>query len=309
MNIRQLKDIYKWGLRKAFVLGQHLGFDILPRHFYSEIPDIRALRKDQSWRAPFSMTGVRGVGFEQQLDFVRSCMTPAVTAHLARTDVYKAACDENGEIGFGRVEADILFAFVASHRPAYIFQIGCGVSTALCVAAARFAGYAPVITCVEPYPTKLLNGLAAEGTIRLIRSGAQALDMSAIDALGNDGLFFVDSSHALGPAGEVSRIILEMLPRLKSGGRIHFHDILFPYDYTRNILASGLFFPHESILLHGFLTFNARFSILASCSMLHYGSRQKLQELLPNYSPAPDDHGLGVGEGDFPSSIYIQVTG
>ena len=146
------------------------------------------------------------------------------------------------------------------------------------------------------------------GVARLIRSGAQALDMSAIDALGNDGLFFVDSSHALGPAGEVSRIILEMLPRLKSGGRVHFHDILFPFDYTRNILASGLFFPHESVLLHGFLAFNARFSILASCSMLHYGSRQKLQELLPNYSPAPDDHGLGAGKGDFPSSIYIQVT-
>ena len=52
MNIRQLKDMYKWGLRKAFVLGQHLGFDILPRHFYSEIPDVRALRKDQSWKAP-----------------------------------------------------------------------------------------------------------------------------------------------------------------------------------------------------------------------------------------------------------------
>ena len=68
------------------------------------------------------------------------------------------------------MEADVLFAFVASQRPANIFQIGCGVSTALCLAAARFAGYTPRITCVEPYPTALLSRLAAEGRVELIHA-------------------------------------------------------------------------------------------------------------------------------------------
>ena len=39
-----LRVLYKRVLRKVFEAGQHLGFDILPRHFYSEIPDIRVLR-------------------------------------------------------------------------------------------------------------------------------------------------------------------------------------------------------------------------------------------------------------------------
>ena len=37
---RHLKEAYKQALRKMFELGQFLGFDVLPRHFYSEIPDI-----------------------------------------------------------------------------------------------------------------------------------------------------------------------------------------------------------------------------------------------------------------------------
>jgi methyltransferase family protein len=308
MNLRNLKDLAKKGLHRSFVIGQRLGFDLLPRHFYSEIPDIRALREDSSWKAPFSMMGVSGAALEPQLAFVGSCVTPEITAHLIATDVYAAACRDNGSAGYGRVEADILFAFVASHRPAEIFQIGCGVSTALCVAAARYSGYSPRITCIEPYPTPMLIRLADEGSIRLERTRAQTLDISSLEALGEDTLFFVDSSHTLGPAGEVSRIVLEMLPRLKKGAVIHFHDIYFPYDYEPNILKEAVFFHHESALLQGFLTYNSRFSILASCSMLHYGAQEALRRLLPRYSPAPHDFGLCVGEGHFPSSTFIRVS-
>ena len=113
---------------------------------------------------------------------------------------------------------------------------------------------------------------------------------------------------ALGPAGEVSRIILEMLPRLKAGARVHFHDILFPFDYPRDILRQELFFAHESVLLQGFLTLNSRFSILASCSMLHYGAQGEFKALLANYLPAPIDAGLSIAGGHFPSSTYLQVT-
>jgi Methyltransferase domain len=308
MNTRKLKDIYKHFLRRAFEAGQHIGFDILPRHFYSAIPDIRSLKRNNLWKTPYSLVGVAGATLEPQLTFVRSCVTPEISAHLSGTDVHETACCENGEAGFGRIEADMLFAFVASQKPAEIFQIGCGVSTALCVAAARFAKYSPRITCVEPYPTPLLKRLAAEGSIQLIQNRVQEIDLSTIDSLPNDLLFFVDSTHTLGPAGEVSRIILEMLPRLKSGARVHFHDILFPYDYSRDILKETLFFWHESILLQAFLAYNSRFSILASCSMLHYGARRELQTLLSNYSPAPDDMGLSIGKGHFPSSIYLLVA-
>ena len=215
---RVLKNTLKVGVRKAFEGGQRFGFDVLPRHFYSEIPDIRALRESNHWRQPFSMVGIAGVAQEEQLAFVRACCSPDVVEDMHTEDLYARASIENGEIGYGPIEADFLYAFVRSKQPRQIFQIGCGVSTALCLMAAEAAGYTPEITCIDPYPTAYLKRLAEEGKITLVEQKVELIDLDRIEQLGDDLLFFVDSTHTLGPAGEVSRIILEMLPRLKQGG-------------------------------------------------------------------------------------------
>ncbi len=307
--MRAIKNLFKAALRKTFALGQRIGVDILPRHFYSEIPDLRSLRAETAWRQPFTMIGVAGMATETQLNFVRTCLPAELKNYLRDTDVHSAACAANGEQGYGSVEGDFLFAFVASQQPQEIFQIGCGVSTAICLAAAAHAGYHPKITCVEPHPSPFLKELAQRGVIRLIEKKAQELECATVEALGAGALMFVDSSHALGPAGEVSRIILELLPRLKPGTRVHFHDILFPYDYDRHILTGALFFQHESVLLHAFLAHNTRFSVQASFSFLHHTVPQELAGLLPRYKPAPHTDGLASGPGDFPSSTYLVVIG
>jgi len=305
--VRAIKNHLKSALRKTFELGQRVGVDILPRHFYSEIPDLRSLRTEAVWRQPFTMMGVAGMTTESQLNFVRTCLPAKLHNYLRGANVHEAACVANGEPGYGPVEADFLFAYIVTHQPREIFQIGCGVSTAICVAAAAHAGYQPTITCVEPYPTPLLKDLAARGKIRLLPTKAQELELAVIEALGPEAFLFVDSSHTLGPAGEVSRIILEWLPRLKPGARVHFHDILFPYDYDRNILAGALFFQHESVLLHAFLAHNQRFTVQVSLSFLHHLAGRELIGLLPRYQPAPHTQGLATGAGDFPSSTYLAV--
>lgn len=76
----------------------------------------------------------------------------------------------------------------------------------------------------------------------MIREKAQEIDLSIVENLGSSLLLFVDSTHTLGPVGEVTRIVLEMLPHLNSGAVAHFHDINYPYGYTRNVLDSALFF-------------------------------------------------------------------
>ena len=306
---KRLKRVSKLALRRCFEHGQRLGFDVLPRHFYSEIPAIHELRNSAHWKASYSMLGVGGAETDAQFRFVRECCSPSIVKIIRTNHIHAEASRRNGEEGFGPVEADFLYAVVAAKRPKQIFQIGCGVSTAVCLMAAEYAGYIPEVICVEPYPTTYLVQQARQGKIALIRQKAQLLGLDVIEALNQNLLFFVDSTHALGPAGEVSRIILEMLPRLKSGARVHFHDIGFPYDYDRHILDSTMFFQHESILLHAFLAYNSRFSILTSLSMLHYSSPQTLAEYLPNYRPAANDEGLSKGEGHFPSSTYLQVMG
>jgi predicted O-methyltransferase YrrM len=305
---RALKNLAARASAGMFHAGQRLGVDVLPRHFYSEIPDVRHLRRTTDWRKPYSLMGVAGANVDDQLAFVASTVSRR-GALPAGDDVYARACDANGEPGYGPVEADFLYAFVRAHQPRRIVQIGCGVSTALCLAAAADAGYRPEILAIDPFPTAYLQRLAADGTIALLAQPVESLRPDQVLHARAGDLFFVDSTHTLGPAGEVSRIILELLPRLEAGTFVHFHDIYFPYDYPGEALTTSLFFPHESVLLHAYLANNPSCAISASLSMLHHARPAELSALLPRYIPRLSTDGLAAGPGHFPSSTYLKVLG
>lgn len=295
-------------LRGAFVSGQRVGWDILPRHFYSEIPDIQRLHRTNAWKRPFSMAGVQGADLESQTDSLRSIVTPMMVARLSRGDIYSTACARNGEPGFGQIEAECLHAFVHSLRPRKIVQVGCGVSTAVCLQAASEVGYSPEIVCVEPFPGHFLRDAAAAGRIRLIEKPVEELaPQELMGDIENGDLFFVDSTHCLGPAGEATRLVLEFLPLLGTGAHAHFHDIYFPYDYSPDLLRSALFFHHESPLLHAFLHTNSRFKLSFALSYLHHRARSVIHDLFPSYDPCRNDAGIQIGSGHFPSSAYVTV--
>jgi len=302
---RSLKTRSKDLLRRAFEVGQRLKFDILPRHFYSEIPNIRFLRGTTSWRKPRSFTGVLG-GIDPQVAWVDNC-TKSYRATLKQFAIHKSAVKMNGsDEGYGEVEADFLYCFIRSQRPRQIVQIGCGVSTAVCLQAARDEGYSPHIVCIEPYPTDFLQRENEAGRIELVPRMVQDAGSEYASRLGSGDLFFVDSSHTLAPAGEVNLIVLEMLPRLSAGVYIHFHDIYFPYDYSPDTLSTALFFSHETALLYSFLLMNRDFEIAGSLSMLHHQRLDDLKRFFPDFYPAIFEEGLLVKVGQFPSSVFLR---
>ena len=305
---RGIRTLAKQLSVRAFHTGQKLGIDVLPRHFYSEIPDIAKLRRTTAWRQPYSLFGVHGVSLDDQLACVRRMFGPDVRRHLDHVDVYARACEENGEPGYGVVEAQVLYAFVRTHRPAVLMQVGSGVSTAVCLQAAGDAGYAPIIVAIDPYPTTYLQRAAAQGRIDLVARPVETLEPSAVARLKANDLLFIDSSHALGPAGEVSRLILEFLPRLSAGVTVHFHDVYLPFDYPGETLTTAVFFSHETALLYALLVNNSRLSIAASLSMLHHGRPGELSAIVPRYQPRPSTDGLAAGTGHFPSSIYLETA-
>jgi hypothetical protein len=300
----------KDALHHVFEWGQRFGVDILPRHYYSSIPDLRALKASDFWKCPRTMVGVAGTDIDTQVEFARACCNDSLRNYLQRTDVHGDACQANGAVGYGRIEADFLFAFVCTRRPKRIVQIGAGVSTAVILHAVREFDLKTNILCIDPYPTRSLRQLALENKIELIASGAQQVELERILDLSTGDLLFVDSTHTMRPDSEVNRLILEILPRLNHGCFVHFHDIFFPYDYQTSLLSEP-FFSGESSLLHAFLTCNSRYQIAVSLSMLHYAAPERLQRILPNYRPAPMSHGLyrsGKLVGHFPSSTYLEVV-
>jgi hypothetical protein len=306
---RKLRDQLKASLHGIFVRGQRFGWDVLPRHFYSAIPEIHGLENSQSWRAPFSMFGVDGADIESQLSFAGGCCLPPLPERLTGAGIYERACEQNGAPGYGLIEAEFLFCFITTKRPNKIVQVGSGVSTAVIQMAAKEAGYKPTIVCIDPFPTEYLIRAARDNLIQLIPQPAQEVDIGLLTYLEAGDLLFVDSTHAVRPGSEVNRIILEVLPRLASGAFVHFHDIFLPYDHQYNVLDT-LFFWEESTLLHAFLIHNRRYAIAVCLSMLHHACPEKLQSLLPNYRPAFMKDGLratGDDPGHFPTAAYLFV--
>jgi predicted O-methyltransferase YrrM len=301
---RLLKNRGRLLLRSIFELGQRFGVDILPRHFYSEIPDMRVLRGSTQWKMPRSFWEVQG-DLDAQVAWVDAC-TKSYRDGLKNFDVHRAAVAKNGSSeGYGEVETDFLYCFVRAQRPAQILQIGCGVSTAVCLRAAEDEGYTPRLICIVPHPTEFLKQESEAGRIKLLTKKVEEVGSECARWLGSGDLFFVDSSHTLSPAGEVNLIVLEMLPRLAAGTFAHFHDISFPYDYSPNMLSSELFFQHESALLYAFLLMNDHFEIAASLSMLHHLRLDELRRFFPAMRPSVFEEGLLLRPGHYPSSIFL----
>jgi hypothetical protein len=137
-----------------FERGQRLGIDVLPRGFHSSVPDIAALRSEWHWRRPYSLTGIRGADVASRLDVLASWFPHSVTA---RADVYRRACDLNGADGYGPIEAELLYCFISTVRPARIVPVGAGVATAVILTASADAGFDIAITYIDPWSTAWLS--------------------------------------------------------------------------------------------------------------------------------------------------------
>ena len=302
--MRAIKSRLHRVLRGVLEAGQRFKVDISPRHYYSEMPDFRALRSTTSWRKPRSMVGVQGTDLGPQAAFFNDCCAP-YRGQLGSFAIHDEACRANGVPGYGQVEGLFLYAFIRRHRPKRVIQIGCGVSTAIILRAIRDGALETTVTCIEPFPTNYLTERHEAGEISLIRAMAQDVELGRMTDLGNGDFLFIDSTHTVRVGSEVPRIIHEVLPRLASGVWVHFHDIYFPFDYGPPFMTD-LFFGRESTMLHAFLTMNSGYEIVVSQSMLHHGDPAAIKQAIPVYSPQPMTDGLSAGAGNFPSAIYLR---
>ena len=228
---------------------------------------------------------------------------------------YKEGSRNHFGPGFGYIEAQALHSVVRYYKPRKIIEVGSGVSTYCMFKASELNGienkHKSKIICIEPFPSeKLLNF----EKVQLIPKPVQTIPFRLFETLGKNDLLFIDSSHTVKAGGDVNFLILEVLPRLKPGVVIHFHDIYFPYDYQRDVLNTFLFWS-ETSLLHAYLAFNPKMKILFCLSQLHYDRQKELKKLFPEYRPQKGTAGLQDEhykpfqniEEHFPSSIYLQV--
>jgi hypothetical protein len=292
-----------------------LGVVVLPNHYYCGVPDLRVLaRKRENWARRSALPGI-SIDLDDQARSLRKVCLPFEPEYRGN-QVYHEACTSDCGPGFGYIEAQALYAFIRHYKPRLAIEVGSGVST-FCMlgAAARNSRECDRVTrfiSMEPYPRPWLRS----APISLIDKPVQDVPLEVFESLGPGDFLFVDSSHAVCTGGDVNFLVLEVLPRLRPGVLVHFHDIYLPYDYPRDALCT-LSQAQETALLHAFLIGNSGVRIVFSLSHLHYDCKDVLHEVFPEYRPQRDQEGLTDAcykpfaeiPEHFPSSTYLQIIG
>ena len=311
---RRLKDAFKRLLFRLYRLGSRLGVHVMPAHYYVGAVDIAELERTRDqWQRKSDLPGLN-IDLDKQLSALRNVCLPFRDEYASNTAYHEAVAASSGP-GYGYVEAQTLHAVIRHCRPARIIEVGSGVSTH-CMRTAlelnrRDGAAETTMTCVEPYPSKRL--LQTPG-ITLLQQPVQAVAVEVFRVLQAKDFLFIDSSHTVKPASDVNYLLLEVLLVLKPGVILHIHDIYLPYDYQRNVLKTFMHWS-ETSLLRAYLAHYNRVAILFCLSHLHYEHRAQVQEVFPDYDPAPDDNGLNLPtvrpfeqpRGHFPSSIYLET--
>ncbi|KMO20072.1 class I SAM-dependent methyltransferase [Methylobacterium indicum] len=158
---------------------------------------------------------------------------------------------------FPRLDAAAAYALVRGERPRRIVEIGSGHSTRFLAQAVRDGGLSTAITCIDPAPRAPLTGLGLRHEARLF-GRADAEEAAALEP---GDILFVDSSHVAMPGTDVDRLVLDVLPRLRSGAIVHLHDIFLPDAYPASWAWRGY---NEQLLVGALLQGGAYAPLFAS---------------------------------------------
>jgi len=85
--------------------------------------------------------------------------------------------------------------------------------------------------------------------------------------------------------GDVNYEILEIVPRLKPGAIVHWHDILLPGEYWKDWVTRDHNFWTEQYLLQAFLQFNQDFEIIWASRFMSVNRAEAVQSTFPGFSP------------------------
>lgn len=264
------------------------GFDLEVRHFYSPIPSPDTINYG-IWEASSDLLGVE-LDAKAQMLFVERELAEHIREFGPPRKPTRRINEfflDNGY--YQAIDAHILYAMVRRFKPARVLELGAGFSTLVTAAAARAnatEGQPVLFETFDPYARQHEDG-KVEGLTALRPLRAEALAHEEFGKLRSGDILFVDTSHTVKIGGDVTHIVLEVLPRLAPGVIVHFHDIFLPFHYPRHWVEHNRWYWAEQYLVQAFLSFNRDFEVMIACHALWREFPGRLENLMPEARGAP----------------------
>lgn len=187
----------------------------------------------------------------------------------------------------------MLFAFIKDLKPKKIIEIGSGFTSALMMDVnERFFNNKIDITFIEPYPELLVSRMRSKDKERykIIPKGVQEVSVEEFNGLNENDFLFIDSTHVSKFNSDVNYELFNILPNLKKGVIIHFHDICDGFEYPLKWLEDGWAW-NEAYLLRAYLTNNPNYEILM---MNDYLVKRHPKLLLKSFSRFNSNNGGSI---------------
>ena len=275
-----------------------------PGHFYSPIPDIDDVRRGAGRDAGPSANAVPGVALNEEGQ-VRLCREFAeVYGEMPFPEQPRPDCRyhlDNEWFAYG--DGIILYSMMRTFAPARIVEVGSGFSSAAMLEVDdRFFGGRTRLTFIDPHPERLrgLLGAADPARCRIIEAAVQEAPLDPFAELAAGDLLFIASSHVAKSGSDLLHLVFTVLPALPSGVLVHFHDILWPFEYPQLWYGQGRAW-NEAYFVRALLQDSAAFEVLYFNSFMEAVHRDLVSDLLP-LALAPPSAASTLGN----SSLWIR---
>jgi hypothetical protein len=168
---------------------------------------------------------------------------------------------ENPSYGFS--DACVYWGILATHKPTRLIEIGSGYSSALALDAIEHLNIGTRCTFIDPYPELALKVTAPlRADHEILGKQVQHIDPTLVAELQENDILFIDSSHVVKTGSDVHFELTELLPRLRPGVIVHFHDVFYPFEYPDKWITRDNKSWNELYFLHAFMLFNSSFKII-----------------------------------------------
>ncbi len=234
-----------------------------PGHFYSPITDPSEAEShiENMWKLDRPL---RGINIDDELMKANWEKLSKAAKGIPFPDDQRSDYKyyyKNDQFSYG--DACVYYAYLKVLNPKRIVEIGSGYSSALALDVCNIYQKETLLTFIEPYPQrlKMLIQDIDSARVTLIEEKVQHVDLSVFEALRENDILFIDSSHVAKTGSDVCFEIFEILPRLHRGVHILIHDMFYPFEYPKRWAVDEGRSWNELYLVRALLMYNDQFSI------------------------------------------------
>ncbi len=261
-----------------------------PGHFYSPIPDLDVVDRYRASLFDLTVTDIPGIDLQAPLQLALLESFRSYQVDMPFTEEQTPGLRYYfGNPYFSYGDAIILYSMLRYRQPRRIVEVGSGFSSAVMLDTNdRFCHRGIRMTFIDPFPQRLLSLLTGDDARRheVISDVVQNVPMDRFTSLGAGDVLFIDSSHVAKVGSDVVHLVTSVLPRLRNGVLIHFHDVFWPFGYPEAWIRAGRAW-NEDYLLKAFLQFNAAFKVLFFNSYVAEHHRATAERHLPLFMKNP----------------------